>query len=142
MREILFRGKRKDNGEWVEGHYAKPTHYLSEEEIHVIFPLDLTLFPYSEFSSYEEIIPETVGQFTGLTDKNGKKIFEGDILSLGGDPLPHWHDEGDIVEVRYKGCAFDPLDDYDSDCGTAVVARLCEVIGNIHDNPELLNKEN
>lgn len=62
MREILFRGKRIDNGEWAEGYYAKAKHIISEKEMHIIFPLDLGIFPHSEFSSYEEVDPATIGQ--------------------------------------------------------------------------------
>ena len=139
MREILFRGKRKDNGEWVEGYYAiQSNHACFANELryqHFIFKdifLDFNLGGLQEF----EVIPETVGQYTGLTDKNGKKIFEGDILKhrVQGDILV----ERGVVEWEeqhgrwvYRLNSMKPtfyLHNPDA----------FEVIGNIHDNPELL----
>jgi len=116
-REILFRGKRVDNGEYIQGDLTR-----------LITPRKTALF-----INGIEVIPETIGQFTGLTDKNGVNIFEGDILDA----------KSDIVVVRYekiyasfgiwkKGWAF--LHYFHE----AVEPNDCIIVGNIHDNPELL----
>lgn len=134
MREILFRGKRKDTGEWVEGYYAEARDYLTGEVITYIFPTDITLYPHSEFSGYEEVIPETVGQFTGLTDSCDNKIFEGDIVA--GQVLydvgcyPHCEMATKIVAYDADLCAFMSL--YKLNTNGPVT-----VIGNIYDSPEL-----
>lgn len=137
MREILFRGRRIDNGEWVEGYYAKAKHIISEKEVHVIFHTDLTLFPHSEFSSYEEVIPETIGQYTGLKDKNGRRIFEGDVVEY---IRRKYH-----VDMAEERCGWWPFACGDG-CGCCEIDTIspseCVVIGNIHDNPELLEEEN
>lgn len=140
MRDILFRGKRTDNGEWVYGYYTKARYYLNEKEMHVIFAPDGEAFPRCEFSDYEEVDPETVCQFTGLYDKNGRKIFEGDIVNFyndDGEFSPYevrWQDSGFSVLMNGNPDLFDVLDDFFS--------RRCEVIGNIYDNPELLKGGN
>ena len=140
MREILFRGKRTDNGEWVYGYYTNARYYLDKKEMHIIFEQDVEVYPHSEFAGGEEVIPETVGQYTGLTDKNGRKIFEGDIVKFyngDGEYSPYevrWQDSGFSVLMNGNPDLFDELDDFFS--------RRCEIIGNIYDNPELLKGGN
>ena len=123
MREILFRGKRKDNGEWVYGNYAVTDN---NEKQHFIFQNKAFEF---------EVDPETVGQYTGLTDKNGKKIFEGDIVER------LWLGEKHIYRIYYDNdiASFIGTDIY-SERFTTFDYDACEfeVIGNIYDNPELL----
>lgn len=120
MREILFRGKRVDNGTWA---YGNLTHCDDEMEINSE--------SHGENGGY--IIPETVGQYTGLTDKNGKKIFEGDIC---------WFYGGDYYSGLWEQNAIVAITDMTDDEQTHYLnnAEYCEVIGNIHDNPELIKE--
>ena len=125
MREIKFRGKRIDNTEWIRGGYIKRwngveyKHYIHDE-----------LYEY-------EVDRGTVGQYTGLNDKNGKEIYEDDIIRHHGDILSEiFYNSShcayllkDVSGNRNK-CICDKLGDYSS--------LWIEVIGNIHDNPELL----
>lgn len=132
MREILFRGKRADNGEWVYGDlvHSKTT---SRGVITEIYSLEFTY----------EVLPETVCEYTGLTDKNGNKIFEGDIC-------PDKENVYEIIFERYQfsvkviktplyliknGDTF-PLWQFDN-CERNGYRQL-EIIGNIYDNPELI----
>lgn len=120
----LFRGKRKDNGEWVEGCFLKTL-------------VTLWIFSIDEKAA-NMIIPSTICQCTGLKDKNGKLILENDILSGHiDDEFPEdetrkrvvWHENGWCTNE--PGCDdYEALDDFDSE--------NFEVIGNMIDNPELL----
>lgn len=131
MREILFRGKRIDNGEWVEGCLLKVS--LNGKTAHLIFG-DNFIFINNDVKalSHALIDPTTVGQYTGLKDKNGKRIFEGDVVRFGNR----------IGYVTYGDGCFCIHYAKSINC-PAIDIVMCEfdveVIGNIHDNPELLN---
>lgn len=132
MREILFRGKRIDNGEWVFGFYFCMYHDDDRKHLHhFIIPLNVPIPKDKPIGEIQvEVDYETVGQcVSDLPDKNGKKIFEGDIIF---DPEMK---DNYIVEFDEGGfCAGDMfLQAYIS-----FDEFSCEVIGNIHDNPELL----
>ena len=142
MREILFRGKAVHSGEWVEGYlfgYGTGTDF---EETCILGELDHRDSVYDIWKCAEIVDPDTVGQFTGLLDKNGKKIFEGDILELEyGIKQTFDIQDGDVRYSRggfyigtYGGAlsSFSAVADY-----TGVMRGV--VIGNIHDNPELLS---
>ena len=131
MREILFRGKRIDNCEWVTGFYV---HYDDTKDNHKDDCDYIVGIHTGEHFPFFEVIPETVGQYTGLTDKNGKKIFEGDILTAH------------FVSNRYKQ-QFEVIFEkgiffFDNKCVKVPVWDIysLKVIGNIHDNPELLKE--
>ena len=136
-REILFRGKRKDNGEWVDGYYCgkyNKTFFSPAEDSAQIIDKDLY---------WHEVIPETVGQYTGL-DANGKKIFEGDIVK-------HYNnsDDGFDIGAMYWDEQFSQwkrtsIGNFHHRSFTYTMSRSCEyeIIGNIHDNPELLEVHN
>ncbi|MBQ3215780.1 MAG: hypothetical protein IJB11_06665 [Oscillospiraceae bacterium] len=137
MREILFRAKRLDNGEWVEGVpfiAANCCKMIQAVAVHPDFVDEGNVY----YSEGYPVDPNTVGQHTGLTDKNGRKIFEGDVCRFYGaegysDYVVFWDDTTSQWTVRQIDLgAKDVLDSYFAEC--------CEVIGNIHDNPELLNQ--
>ena len=143
MREILFRAKRIDNGEWVEGWYEPPvegTHCDGRKER---LGASLAFIGEDGFLEDAYIIPETVGQFTGLTDKNGKKIFENDIVVICYEADGEHFSETKRVHYNEKECCWYPMrwDECCEYCDHYTEVKSIEVIGNIHDNPELLKGE-
>ena len=133
MREILFRGKRVDNGEWVEGAYFPDKNGAALICTNIIAgtPID-----ESAMCIAWGVDSATIEQFIGMTDKNGKQIFEGDILrqkknGVYGLPFSVVFDDGGFMWNENGRRDFL----YQSICDT------CEVIGNIHDNPEMLEGE-
>ena len=133
MRDYLFRGKRIDNGEWVEGCGIIAT----ENWVSIFTAIDDIDENSSEVNEIE-VLPETVGQYTGLKDKNGTRIFEGDIVKSC--------EHNDVYFVKYfdsdNYSAFDCVPDVPlCECNGLsylVNEEGCKVIGNIHDNPEIL----
>jgi len=130
MREIKFRGKQLGSGEWVYGHFIKTKNhkdncYISQGD------------PYNDMGMMQGFVnvdPETVGQSTGLKDNNGKEIYEGDVLRLP---------QGGIVTCEFHGDSFH-LYGLKKDCHRRYAVRFTyldtypKVIGNVHENPELL----
>lgn len=152
MREILFKAKRVENGEWIEGYYYKvqETVYCFKEDyeknpvpIHHFIIFTKTTDWGLPMQVYQtEIIPETLCQFTGLCDKNGKKIWENDICDRK-EKYP------EVVKMANGDWTLDYSYAIGRDYGNSycnlgfyVNERKCvEVIGNIFDNPELLQEE-
>lgn len=153
-KEILFKAKRKDNGEWVEGYYV----YCRKR--HYILPLLNEAIGYDEREDeWIEIEPDTICLFTGLSDKNGKKIWENDIVCVTHEkyqerdemevqpffPEPKSYKRNYHVEFVNSGCCYG--------CRVrnksihfmlnrnVIFNHKVEAIGNVFDNPELLEVE-
>lgn len=158
-REILFRGKCTDTGRWYEGQYIhlhKTTYCFKEDydrnpdnDIHQIVFEKMTDWNLPNRHLRADVLPETVGQYTGLTDKNGKKIFEGDILkiarvsdSTGSYYFPTLVYPVNVI-VKWDMCAWmwETLCEDKRYIGfpNAWCHYECEVIGNIHDDREILD---
>lgn len=140
MREILFRSKRLDNREWIIGHLLK-----YEDGAARIVPNNTDIFCFEKDESIIQTIahrvdPKTVGQYTGFVDKNGKKIFEGDVLKMNNTDLKC----GAISFMRGSFCltSIEERVIYRADIGyiEQCGVNCAEVIGNIYDNPELIKE--
>lgn len=156
MREILFRGKRIDNGEWVEsGSIARGSRLDNSWDYYI----GASAHSNNLVDKYRNVVasvargggclwylidPATIGQYTGLTDKNGKKIFEGDIVHiLGNQTSENWKCVNYNALIAFLDGGFCALDGTVEDHGFRryALARMdfdLKVIGNCHDNPELL----
>ena len=144
MREILFRGKRVDNGEWIQGY---PCRYgwIGKEKDYIIPDYASALYT-------AESDPETVGQYTGLTDKYDKKIFEGDIINITPDITNRlmdvrWNEETLSWELTDVGTPasevnhiFNTIDLAELKLKTCYGERISFIVGNIYDNPEVMEK--
>ncbi|WPS88576.1 YopX family protein [Brevibacillus halotolerans] len=137
MREIKFRGKRVDNGGWVYGYFL----YGAVLDEHVIWT----------DHDYWIVVPESVGQYTGLKDRNGKEIYEGDIFQAGSYPLTKEDDYVGVVEYDHDrfwgvrrvkaGSDVRGISDGMADGLWEFIDESTEVIGNIYEQPHLLNQE-
>ncbi len=149
MREILFRGKRFETQEWIEG------------DLLIDGPKDVSIRA-DHCTMYEDVLPETVGQYTGLSDKNGTKIFEGDIFKFDDEVFESYYtscgteydsykvenygvvgfdeDRGCYDFIKYKFNENSVEADLHENNNIEFAEFICElkVIGNIHDNPEML----
>ena len=131
MREILFRGKRVDNGEWVEGDL-------------LIYADTVQIWVNGKRGKENYIvIPETVGQYTGLTDKNGNKIFEGDIVNYDVESI-HYRGIYEVTFEQRGSSAFFGIKRNNIETWSfrlEVPSKIMEGVCNIYDNPELLEME-
>ena len=137
MREILFKAKRLDNGEWVEGYYV----YCRKR--HYILPVLNKAIGFDEREDeWVEVDPDTICQYTGLTDKNGEKIWENDICDRKEKyPEIVTYNKGDW-QLDYSYALGKEKHFCACNLGFYACERECvEVIGNVFDNPELLEAE-
>jgi len=137
MRDIRFRGKKLDNGEWVYGDYCDCRKLDNTVQIRC-----WVAKPENYYASYD-VDPSTVGQYTGLKGKNGKEIYEGDIINgFDHEPTPYLIKYGDDAGFYGETAPYNGI----LGAGTQTVSLLnapdwVNILGNIHSNPELLKEE-
>ena len=142
-REIKFRGKIANElvDDWVYGFYAQDMELDEEENLTSVH--SIISEAYEDAGIWFDIDPQTLGQYTGLKDKNGQPIYEGDILQIN---IMDWNRPGNVIAsgkaaVEYRGCTFGVEWGFSRDfSGLDSFSRNCtfEVIGNVMDSPELL----
>ena len=143
MREYMFHGKRVDNGEWVEGCLIhQGNHYLILQDESKLHPMDV---PYINdlgcIDGYATpVIPESVGQYTGMNDKNDRKIFEGDIIRLDEYVKSTFDVNDGVVKYGWGGFYIGDFSTLNSLNALATFDGVLrgEVIGNVFENADLL----
>ena len=136
MREIKFRGRRIDNGKWV---YGVPVESINGRVYMIVGATEDAVNTKNDVDFiFIEVEPDTIGQYTGLKDKNGCEIFEGDIISYRSKNYQ-------VVWDRYRfklKLFYQAWMDYPDDAFSELSGEDMAVIGNIYDNPELLEAKN
>lgn len=148
MDRYLYKAKRLDNGEWVQGYYVKGLN-MYDKEAYLIFEPTTIFYSSGETDGWSEVDPSTICQCTGLKDKNGKLIWENDILHNGNYFVVKWNESCsrfDIVLNKFHNIPigkWEPMicDWKTNDFKEYRKAVDYEVIGNVFDNPELLERE-